>query len=275
MSMGFIKDGEYVQVAGNAEPSGELVIGASTVRKGTMDVTGQDNAIMDFSQTVTFVDPMPDADYEVTLSNNSPSWHISYTVKSKTKNGFVLQGLTLPAGGGPMPEFKTFTLSYTAFKLIEKEDIQDLTDNVEAIDSKISELATSTNKLVSKSELADTIAAHDNKIGLCYGSSTRPLNTAGWTNGTCTIPSLPKGRYLIKVSNSLMDGSMRLVISTVAGIGTHATTNITGDIFNDEGVVGVYIQNATGSVSFTVSCYVGYNVTAIQGSVGLTAICIA
>ena len=271
MSMGFIKDGEYVQVAGNAEPSGELVIGTSTVRKGTITgITVPDPNPGFIDVNVTFADPMPDADYcvDIAVIRHHLSW---FFTKSRTKDGFAIridvEGWTAGAEGP--------SLSYTAFKLIEKEDIQDLTDNVEAIDSKISELATSTNKLVSKSELTDTIAAHDNKIGLCYGSSTRPLNTAGWTNGTCTIPSLPKGRYLIKVSNSLMDGSMRLVISNVTGVGTHATTNITGDIFNDEGVVGVYIQNATGPVSFTVSCYVGYNVTAIQGSVGLTAICIA
>ena len=133
MSMGYIKNGEYVQVAGNPPPSGELVTGISTIRKGT--VTGTTS--VGYNQgTVTFDSPMPDDDYEVAISYPSISTthhtYILVNVFEKTATGFKYSIRDTAYGDSEASEAQavTCTFSYTAFKLYTVEGLQELEDKV-------------------------------------------------------------------------------------------------------------------------------------------------
>ena len=127
MSMGIIRGGEYDKVAGCSE-SGELVIGASTIRKGTFTfVKRPSNQFCD--ATVTFNTPMPDDDYEVVIS-----WVTIYgtsmygRVQNKTKNGFSFNGYY--ANENDANTYGNQEVAYTAFKLFTKEGLEDLENSV-------------------------------------------------------------------------------------------------------------------------------------------------
>jgi len=127
MSMGIIKNGAYNKVAGYAE-SGELVIGASTIRKGTFTfVKRPDSNFCD--ATVIFDTPMPDADYEVVISWVTVLGISMYgRVQNKTKNGFSFNGYYGDATDAAF--YGNQEVAYTAFKLFTKEGLEDLENDV-------------------------------------------------------------------------------------------------------------------------------------------------
>ena len=153
MSMGFIKDGKYVQVAGNPPPSGELVTGASTIRKGAVSVpiiAANSSATV----TITFADPMPDADYEVIFNAERVQ---DIAAINKTKNGFVANIFTnqaVPASAA------AWICSYTAFKLYTVEGVEELEADVDTINAKVDTInakipssASASNQLVTQEDV--------------------------------------------------------------------------------------------------------------------------
>ena len=156
MSMGFIKNGKYVQVAGNPPPSGELVTGASTIRKGT--VTGTTN--YGYAQgTVTFDSPMPDADYEVTISfSDITPLHHTYmhvNVFEKTATGFKysIRDTTYSESEQSTAQAISCTFYYTAFKLYTVEGVEELEADVDTINAKIPSSASASNQLVTQKDI--------------------------------------------------------------------------------------------------------------------------
>lgn len=128
MSMGIIKSGEYNKVAGMSL-SGELIMGASTIRKGTISVPAI-AANSSANVTVTFADPMPNANYEVILNSERIQ---EAAVINKTANGFTVNFLTndaVPASTG------AWICSYTAFELFTVEGLEDLENDVAALKAK-------------------------------------------------------------------------------------------------------------------------------------------
>ena len=141
MSMGFIKNGKYVQVAGNPPPSGELVTGASTIRKGTAAGTTSYGYVQG---TVTFDSPMPDADYEVTISfSNIAATHHTWMlidVFEKTATGFKysIRDTAYSDSEASTAQAIACTFNYTAFKLYTVEGVEELEADVATLKSSVS-----------------------------------------------------------------------------------------------------------------------------------------
>lgn len=120
MSVNYIdkSTGDLIRVAGQ----GKAEYGASTVRKGTF--TGTDNGTGLINITVTFDNPMPDADYLVDITDVSSLENFWVSVAAKTKNGFSLY-LRKSTGGSSI----TVNGIYTAFKLYTDTNYNNLLNN--------------------------------------------------------------------------------------------------------------------------------------------------
>ena len=120
MSVNYIdkSTGDLIRVAGQ----GKAEYGASTVRKGTF--TGTDNGTGLINITVTFDNPMPDADYLVDITDVSSVENFWVSVAAKTKNGFSLY-LRKSTGGSSI----TVNGTYTAFKLYTDTEYNNLLNN--------------------------------------------------------------------------------------------------------------------------------------------------
>ena len=120
--------GEWVDVATN-----ELVLGASTVRKGTGRLVKRSGSNF-LDCIVTFDTPMPDADYCVDINFTYIYGISAYCqVRSKSVNGFSLNGYVAndadAAHYGTDPDAWNF--HYTAFKLITVADAVGVVDKIE------------------------------------------------------------------------------------------------------------------------------------------------
>ena len=127
--------GDLTQVAGR----GRAEYGASTVRKGTVNVTGIP-ASGSKAVAVVFDTPMPDADYEVIFSVDE--WVIQATEGSwnKSANGFnVILSNTWAAE-------KDVTVTYYAFKLYSDVEYSNIVNSIPAS-------ASSSNKLTTMTEV--------------------------------------------------------------------------------------------------------------------------
>lgn len=128
MSMGIIKNGEYNKVAGQTQ-SGELVMGASTIRKGTISNITIENGAWKQVQ-VTFDEPMPDNNYCVTLTQNGSAATVAQVEQSYFgKGGFRINLANNEPSGGDV----IVNLTWTAFKLFTVEGLEDLENDVAAL----------------------------------------------------------------------------------------------------------------------------------------------
>lgn len=83
--------GALTRVAGR----GKAEYGASTIRQGTLTLSGTVDPGDGIAGTVTFDTPMPDADYIVYLAMASDI-NLQLVVSDQTKNGFKIQSLRPP-----------------------------------------------------------------------------------------------------------------------------------------------------------------------------------
>lgn len=196
MSMGFIKDGKYVQVAGNPPPSGELVTGASTIRTGTF-TSSQGTTI----GSVTFDSPMPDADYIVECW--SPSYKLEVDITTKTKNGFSYIQKNLGDGSE-----STQTYTYTAFKLYTVEGLEELEADVEELEADV-----------------DTLKSSVSAIGKYGYSGIKTVEITGGSTSAIQIDTTVKlsaGKtYLLGLhaSQNPTDGACTVMITDASGTG--------------------------------------------------------
>ena len=110
--------GVDVPLCGLNGTSGELVPSASYVQRGTINVTdmgtSDDKTYKDYN--VTFQTPMPDADYEVTLT--SDNMFSADVLPSLTANGFTVRVKNYAMTNGT----SYGSVKWQAFKLITNED---------------------------------------------------------------------------------------------------------------------------------------------------------
>ena len=118
MSLRFRNQNGEEQVVAGLGISGELIPSASYVQRGTINVTdmgtSNDKTYKDYN--VTFQTPMPDADYEVTLTSNN--LFSADVLPSLTKNGFSVRVKNYALTNGT----SYGDINWTAFKLITNED---------------------------------------------------------------------------------------------------------------------------------------------------------
>jgi len=130
MSLSYIdSNGNEKAISGLNGLSGEMVMGASTIRTGTFDVPVVDTSVSG-TVAVSFSEPMTDSDY-IVIINDHPSNQCIYTTYNKTKNGFTAKYLNVAdsyMGAHAVP--------YTAFKLFTVEGLEDLENDVASLKAK-------------------------------------------------------------------------------------------------------------------------------------------
>ena len=242
MSMGIMKNGAYQKCAGMTQ-SGELIMGASTIRKGTSQSVTISAGYFTTTVGITFDEPMPDADYDVILYNTQgigSMWtDFIPCVKNKTKNGFDVQFNTLnntPVTGQTI----TCNISYTAFKLFTVEGLEDLENDVE--DLKAVNTATVTLKPTDNSaeELTLFFAKQGNVVtfsGLVAANWTGTLKTNWQSIGTVPAGFRPSHPVLMYLGQPTMTGKVGITFgidgvvtqfnhsATTAGLGWEKSLN--------------------------------------------------
>jgi hypothetical protein len=127
MSLSYIdSNGNERAISGLNGLSGEMVMGASTIRKGRVS-TPELEAGGGRSVTVTFSEPMPDNDYMLDLQFNSNTYAglIFIDEGTKTKNGFNYY-IKAPSDSSIQDGY----MSYTAFKLFSVEGLEDMENDI-------------------------------------------------------------------------------------------------------------------------------------------------
>lgn len=118
----------------------DLVMGASTIRKGTATANILSNHR--YTANIAFDSPMPDADYVINI--NCAGWDgdgaifgTPYHVINKTKNGFSIDGYCRETS-----TTSQLTFQYYAFKLYAVEDVEQLEIDVAALKAESTTTAT-------------------------------------------------------------------------------------------------------------------------------------
>lgn len=165
MSLKYIDhNGASHDIAG-ISPGGNIEYGAVATRTGNADfpaITGQSGSI-----EITFSEPMPDDDYLVELEAVSgyPLTSGSITIiplfaNSKTANGFNLliynnTGSTIPEG---------LTIKYTAYKLYDVADAEELYSTVQDMEKAFPSDASSSNKLATIRDVTSETRSLDRRL---------------------------------------------------------------------------------------------------------------
>lgn len=149
--------GQEVVVSG-LTPGGDIEAGAVATRSGSGSISSTAGA---WGQTtVTFTDPMPDADYIVNIEvtgQTSGAIETPVTVSSKTKNGFVASVY----GGSTVV---TIQFKYTAWKIYSVQHAAQNAEDIANIKTVIPSTASSTNQLAPKKYVDDADTALDGRV---------------------------------------------------------------------------------------------------------------
>lgn len=155
MSLKYRDHNGVSRVISGITPGGDLEYGAVATRSGTITVELTPN--QNYTQSVTFSNPMPDADYEVTCST-AQTGGIAFIPMAKTANGFMFNAINLNSSN------VTHTFEWTAFKLYTVADAEQLYSTVQDIEAMIPSSASSTNKFATASDLRTESRALDRRL---------------------------------------------------------------------------------------------------------------
>lgn len=159
-------------------PGGDLAYGASTTRSGTVTFTNVPAGSGSSPIQVTFSDPMPDADYELSyFTEDQGTGMLYYQIFDKKATGFKIICCN------NFNQALNVTLTYKAFKLYEVEHAEQNASDITTIKSYIPATTTSSNKLVNSSELDSAISGVE-------------IDTLGEINDV-TLQSLQNGQTLV------------------------------------------------------------------------------
>ena len=139
--------GVLTPVSGLNGQSGELVVGTSSVRTGTVS-SGTMVSYYYKDISVTFSSPMPDADYVVELgltnaSTTSVMTGCEVVADSKTASGFKVRFFSKEKAATTTDQ--TWTASYKAFKVYKAEDISQAQDDIATLKASLAALQTVTS----------------------------------------------------------------------------------------------------------------------------------
>jgi hypothetical protein len=187
MSLSYIdSNGNEKAISGLNGLSGEMVMGASTIRTGTISLPAQ-NAGSYIEITVTFSSPMPDANYicEVNYGAEGSAYQ-SYMIKGKTKNGFNVIISTHTAAQGAR------TLNYYAAKLFSVEGLEDIENDINTLKN-----VTSTVYTVTYGTNVSAINDTDQVRTMVYNNGLKEIVGAFKIDSTKSI-----GSTIITVNNN-------------------------------------------------------------------------
>ena len=181
-------NGVETPVAGLNGTSGELVpsvshyqtgyLNFSNLTNGFEDVTVLDIENQSVQYRVVFGTPMPDTDYVVVVDVHNTNLQVEVASADKTVNGFIVTVrnlvATMRADRGETTDGFTFGLSdnyfnWTAFKLMTDESRAFDEQAIADIQAVVPANATSSNKLVTANEFAETSGSATLASGLSGG----------------------------------------------------------------------------------------------------------
>lgn len=162
MSLKYIDhNGAPHDIAG-LSPGGNIEMGAVATRQGTITIPSLAANTVTTTE-ITFSEPMPDNNYEVTFTVSSLSGpqggSTLFMPFSKTPNGFVLAGYN-----GNSAAVEGTTLVWKAFKLYEVADAEQLYSTVQDIEAMIPSNASSTNKFTTADDLRTETRTLDRRL---------------------------------------------------------------------------------------------------------------
>lgn len=162
MSLKYIDhNGAPHDIAG-LSPGGNIEMGAVATRQGTITIPSLAANTVTTTE-ITFSEPMPDNNYEVTFTVSSLSGpqggSTLFMPFSKTPNGFVLAGYN-----GNSAVVAGTTLVWKAFKLYEVADAEQLYSKVTDIETMVPSNASSTNKFATINDLTGETRSLDRRI---------------------------------------------------------------------------------------------------------------
>ena len=165
MSLKYIDhNGASHDIAG-LSPGGNIETGAVATREGNLEMTALNAGSNSFS--IQFADPMPDADYEISIEAVSgyPTSAgnievVPFYNNTKTANGFTMlvfnsTGDTVAAG---------MTVHWKAFKLYEVADAEALYSEVTDLKTMVPSNASSTNKFATINDLTGETRPLDRRL---------------------------------------------------------------------------------------------------------------
>lgn len=143
--------GLYQNNAGNLSlisGRGKAEYGASTMRTGTVNMTGNAGTGTWFSATVTFNEPMPDTNYLINLevTNNAAYCLENIQFSNKTVNGFTMAAYH-PTG----TTATSIPVKYTAYKLYSNIEYSNIVESMPS-DASTSNQLTTVNTVDTKIE---------------------------------------------------------------------------------------------------------------------------
>ncbi len=200
------QNGVETPVAGLNGTSGELVPSTIYKQSGTLSITGMgsstDKKGEDFP--VTFSTPMPDADYEVTLTNDN---YLNCWVKnaSKTVNGFTVRCANYAMTNGT----GNASVTWTAFKLIANEDRELDEQAIAALQAVVPSDASSSNKLVDNNRFSGIVSNVDcNTLTTAGIYSTAGANipeSGFWFMVVVNYAYINATKYIMQIAYSVAD----------------------------------------------------------------------
>ena len=133
-------------------PGGDIEAGAVMTRTGTFNITFNGSTTSEGNVAVTFNEPMPDNDYEVSFSYNGQWTGVALYANNKTANGFNVCYANIVSSTA------TRTYNYKAIKTYTVQHAQQNAESIANIEAMLPTGAGSGNKLVTKSYVdnADT-----------------------------------------------------------------------------------------------------------------------
>lgn len=246
--------GVETPVAGLNGTSGELVPSNSLLQSGSIRATVEANGITTIA--ITFTEPMPDTDYVVEIAFAYD--FILWGIRNKTVNGFEIKA---QRDGGALTDQAVGT--WQAFKLITDEAreadeaaIQQNATDIATINSKIPSDASSSNKLVSASDVRplDSWTPRSNidantltSTGLYYLTEgcTNVPNTyvlisvqskkdpASTTDLVQTATRISDGSVYVRVRNSDIWSPWKQLATTDSCVSSkNISSNTSGDVIN-------------------------------------------
>ena len=157
MSLKYIDHNGAAHDIAGLSPGGNIETGAVATRTGTIPVPALTPEQQSDAIAVTFSEAMPDADYLVLVNNVST--RTICVIQQKTANGFTAWVKNVSASNEV-----AYNISYTAFKLYEVADAEQLYSKVTDMEAMIPSNASSSNKFATIQDVTGETRSLDRRL---------------------------------------------------------------------------------------------------------------
>lgn len=157
MSLKYRDHNGVSRIISGITPGGDLEYGAVATRSGTISVPALAAEAETSLILVSFSEPLPDADYLIYFRNSSTKTAIGTTQKTKTGFGVYVKNISATS------EY-AYSIDYTAYKLYDVADAEQLYSTVQDLEAMIPSSASSTNKFATADDLRTETRTLDRRL---------------------------------------------------------------------------------------------------------------